>query len=127
MMSPPMEFILEWNSRHATPSPRSIRLAPALLLDLALGVLEVHEVQTTAVVRKLAVAVRGGIPHRLPSALRAGRSRRRRLRASWRSSRATRDPSDFMRSATLTEAEGIPHLERSHLPAEAPLQAVVDG
>src|SRR3954471_18170144 len=27
-MSPPSEFILEWNSRHATPSPRSTSEAP---------------------------------------------------------------------------------------------------
>ncbi len=47
-MSPPSEFILEWNSMQPTPSPRSTSEAPAFFLTTPLAFLATVTDQTPA-------------------------------------------------------------------------------
>ena len=106
-----MAFIFEWNSTASTPSPRSTRLAPALLLDDAL--------------RSFAASGSAGLAR--PAAARrrgtgcAPLEQRRRRAAGSSSALPSR-----LASTHLADADRVPHLERSELPAEAPPHRAID-
>ena len=105
--SPPMVFIFEWNSRPRTPSPRSTRLAPGLVLTTRARALADRRMSRSdpAGERRRANRVAAGVEGPLDERRRIGHGA------------GVEDRS---------EADGVPRLEWPQLPAEAPPHRPID-
>ena len=107
-VSPPMAFIFEWKSTASTPSPRSTRLAPGVAAHDALPLfrrLENLQVGRRRRQRPFAESLLAAPQH--------VRDQRRRILVA-------------DRLEHVANAEGVPRLEWTELPAEAPPHRPID-